>query len=212
MKKLILAIALFGSTVHAASSGSAGGKVSDAIKALFRAGFGYGFSDVQNVEPGAVTEFNKPRSFWQETDFLLPFSIHLGLRHTYDDSAVVNFYGQGEKPAEIYMTAIQAGIKLTAPFWRIQPWFGGGATGGFIAVSDPTNRNSHDWKVAFDKITKAVRGLYWHAGVDVMTSTVGLRLGFMSEKIQTDRYSNLSDQALKFDHTMVMVGFVGNVK
>lgn len=178
------------------------------MKSLVRYGFGYGSSEVRNVEPASVQDFDRPRSFWQETDLLFPASIHLQIRETWDDSTNVDFYGAGSSAGEIYFTAVNLGAKFTLPFFRIQPWVGGGVTGGFVAVSDPTNRNSKNWMVAFDKITKAVRGAYWQAGVDIaMLQGMGVRLGIQEEKIRTDRFSNLNDTALEFNHKMIMLGF-----
>jgi hypothetical protein len=195
----------------AASKSSTASKVAQGLKSLVRVGMGYGFSDIKNVEPSTVTDFNKPRSIWQEADIMLPLSVHLAIRETWDDSANVDFYGHGIKPAEIYMTAVQLGAKFTLPMWAIQPWAGAGVTGGFVAMSDPTNRNTHDWRVAFDKITKAVRGVYWQAGLDIVTPVLSLRAGVMNEKIETDRFSNLNSTALEFNHSMVMVGLVSSV-
>ena len=208
----LLALVLNTSIVNAAEKSSAGTKVSQGLKAMLRVGLGYGFSEIKDVEPSSVTDFNKPRSFWQETDFMLPVSVHFAVRETWDDSVNVDFHGNGIKPGEIYMTALQLGAKFTVPFWVIQPWVGAGVTGGFVALSNPADRNFQDWKVAFDKVTKAVRGLYWHAGIDIMTPLLSLRVGTMTEKIATDRYDNLNSTALKFEHTMLVVGIVGNVK
>lgn len=211
MVRILLVLLFTTSLAHGAEKSGAGDSVGKMFKSLLRVGIGYGFSDIKNVEPSSVSEFDKPRSFWQETDFMMPISVHFAIRETWDDSTNVDFYGHGVKPGEIYMTAVQLGAKFTIPFWILQPWAGAGVTGGFIAVSDPTDRNSQDWKVAFDKITKAVRGVYWHGGIDIHTSVVGIRVGVMQEKIETDRFSNLNDTALEFRHTMILVGVVGNV-
>ncbi len=193
--------------------GGAGDNAKAFMKAMIRVGLGYGFSTVDHVEPGTVGDFNTPRSLWQEMDFLLPLSIHFGMRETWDDSANVNFHGQGIKPAELYMTAFNLGAKFTLPFWIIQPWLGGGVTGGFLAVSDPTNRNTTNWMVAFDKETKAIRGAYWQAGLDIMFGAgFGVRIGMLQEKIRTDRFNNLQNTAMEFEHTMFMLGGAGSVK
>jgi len=209
--RLLLILGLLSSPAFAAKSeGSSGAK--KFIASMVRFGFGYGSSEVEGVEPATVTDFDKPRTFFEEVDFLMPISLHFAIRETWDDSANINFYGDGVKPGEIYFTAVNLGAKFTLPLFRVQPWVGGGVTGGFIAVSDPANRNQHNWMVAFDKITKAVRGAYWQAGLDIMvTRDMGLRLGVQQEKIRTDRYSNLDNVALEFDHTMVMFGVCGHM-
>lgn len=212
MVHFLIALSILSPNAFGASKGSTASVVSNGMKSLIRASAGYGFSTIKNVEPAEVSDFDKPRSLWQEADFMLPVSIHFGVRETWDDSANVDFYGKGVKPGEIYMTAFQLGAKFTLPMWFFQPWVGAGVTGGFVAISDPTNRNTHDWRVAFDKITKAVRGLYWQAGVDIMTPLLSVRAGVMNEKIETDRFSNLNDTALEFNHSMVMVGIVSTVK
>lgn len=173
-----------------------------------RAALGYGFSNVSDVKPTTVQGFDKPNTYWQEADVLMPLSLHIGVRESIDDSASIDFSGNGAKPGELYLTAFSIGAKLTWPAYIIQPWAGAGVVGGFLAVSDPTNRGSHNIGVVLDRESNVIRGAYWHAGIDIMFGEMGLRAGYRMESIETDNYTNLNGSKVEFTHGITNVGFV----
>ncbi len=218
MRHLVVIILAFfiSVSVEAKASGgsksSTGSNFSKLVRGLTRFGLGYGFTQIKEPTPTSVSDFKTPRHFWQEADFPIPVSVTLGFREQWDDSVNVDFFGDGVKPGEIYMTNVLLGMKLTFPLYRIQPWAGAGVVGGLLTVSNPKDRNTHNWLVIFDKESRAVRGSYAHAGLDIfLNDEFGLRVGYRWEKIITDKFNNLNKTAMKFESTALMVGLMGRI-
>jgi hypothetical protein len=175
---------------------------------FIRVGVGYGWSEIQKSENTRVSGFDKPTTIWEDVDFMFPLGIHLGLHETYEQKANIQF-SSGTKPGELYMTAIEFGARLGITFPHIQPYFGFGLIGGFLAVSDPTDRGNHNIMAAFDKVTRPIRGIYGQWGLDmVLTNGVGLRLSYHAEQIDTDKFPNLNDTHMHFQHQRIALGVV----
>lgn len=205
--RLLLFLLFLPSFTLAADKGGGGAGKFPGWGSVTRTSFGYGWSTIEKSENTSVNQFTKPKTWWQDIDFLAPMGLHIGLRETFEQDAQVNFTS-GTKRGEIYMTAIEIGAFIKAPLTWFQPYFGAGLTGGFLAITDPTDRRNHNYLAAFDKETQVIRGYYGTWGIDfVLQSGVGLRLAYQAETINTDKFANLGDTRMAFNHSRVSAGF-----
>lgn len=172
-----------------------------------RQAIGMSQSTIEDIKPAMFSNYKNPPTIWADFDFGMPLAFHVGVRETLDQNAVVNFYGTTEKKSEIYLTNFDAGVKIVLPIPVLQPWGGAGLVGGFLAVTDPTDRKNHNWLAAFDNETKAVRGTYWHAGIDLVFSNgAGFRFAYQEDKFETDKFSYFNGTKVEMTHKRYSIG------
>ena len=195
---------------HSTYAAEGGGLLSSLFKGskLTRVAVGYGSSEFKDFSPTTITSLDRVEPYWEDVDFLMPLTFHLGFREIFEQSASIPFNGGPSKNGEIYLTAIDLGGRLFLPAGFFQPYIGVGVTGGFFSVSDPTNRNNHTMAVVFDKESKVIRGTYTEAGADLVFGDFGLRYGAQWSDIETDRFDNLQKAKVKFKNTLVKVGIM----
>lgn len=201
----------FSSRAHAAESGSSKA-TSSILSGLLAPRYGIGFSQstiVDSKQP-LVSKYEHPSAVWQESSVFYPVGIRLGLREVFDQNAGVQFNGNAEQRAEIYLTQIDIGVIAYVPIPVVQPWASVGLVGGTMAITNPATRGHDNWFAAFGDETSYIRGVYYAGGVDVLFGEAfGIRVSYQEDHIETNDYYNLSGTQMKFTLQRLSVGIVG---
>jgi len=175
-----------------------------------RASFMYGQAQTGNFDSGAgMTGLPKMDSYMADVTIGLPIGLRLGYSETFTQNGTATFTNGGSKRAEMYATMLEYGILGTLPIGRVAPYLGGGGLYGTVSVSDPKTRPNDTWLAAFEYEQSSAWGYYLQGGIDLKFSDLfALRLGVEQLNIETTRFSNIQNQALKFQLNKWNAGFV----
>ncbi len=146
-----------------------------------------------------------PKGVMVEWDFLF---FHLGLNHQFDQDISI-----GGVRYEAYMSNLDMGFRMHAPFRYVQPFLGLGGHLGWMAVSSPSYRKENGILAHWEGSRSGTWGSYYEAGLDLVVPVgrefaIGARATFRNSKIQSGSLGEFNGESLNATRWIPMFGIV----
>lgn len=139
----------------------------------------YQGSEVAMLHPPLDTY--APKGVMVEWDFLF---FHIGLNHQFDQDIPI-----GGVRYEAYLSNLDVGVRLHAPFRFIQPFIGLGGHLGWMAVSSPSYRRENGILAHWEGGRSGTWGTYFEAGLDLI---IPVSRNFVNPLFGRSRLGNLA--------------------
>lgn len=146
-----------------------------------------------------------PKGVMVEWDFLF---FHIGLNHQFDQDIPI-----GGVRYEAYLSNLDVGVRLHAPFRFIQPFIGLGGHLGWMAVSSPSYRRENGILAHWEGGRSGTWGTYFEAGVDLIIPVsrnfaIGARANFRKSTIRSESLGEFGGESLNATRWIPMFGLV----
>lgn len=150
IQKIIFACSLAFSTPLFAKGGGGGAPLNFMKLGPTRISTFYSSAGITDIKTSNISGLKSATFGGFEYDFGYPAAVDLGvlyLQHRGDSTAT--WQGAANTPVEFYAWVLHLGLKFFFPTKYLIPWFSLGLAGGEVTLSNPNDRTTNDFRVAF---------------------------------------------------------------